>query len=209
MKVLLVGSTGATGKLALEKLLAAGHEVTAFARTPSSIGVKNDRLKIAQGDARDADALDRAVAGQDAVLSVLGPRSLKKDDLQEVYMRNLVGAMQKAGVKRLVNLSAFGAGESRAVAPFFMKVLSSTILRNVYADKNRGEVRLFASGLDFVNVRPGQLLNKPARGNVRASKDATGLDPTKITRDDLATFMVAQLTDSTWVRQSPIVGYPR
>ena len=70
-----------------------------------------------QGDALDQAALERALQGQDAVLSAFGPRSLKKTDVQERYMRALVAAMTKAGVKRLVNLSAMTAGDARAESP--------------------------------------------------------------------------------------------
>ena len=84
---------------------------------------ERERLRVVQGEARDAASLERAVAGQDAVVSVFGPRSLKKGDLQEVFMRNVVAAMTAAGVKRLVNLSAWGAGDSRETAPFVFRVI--------------------------------------------------------------------------------------
>jgi hypothetical protein len=62
------------------------------------------------------------------------------------------------------------------------------------------------SDLDFVNVRPGRLSNSPPRGGVRASLDGRGLGHA-ITREDVATFMVDQLTSDEWLRKSPIVGY--
>ena len=82
MKVLVIGATGQTGRHALKQLPARGHEVAAFARTPSAITEQSDRLRVVQGDARDIESIDRAVRGQDAVLVALGPRSLKKNDVQ-------------------------------------------------------------------------------------------------------------------------------
>lgn len=205
MKVLVVGATGKTGQHAVRKLLARGDEVTALARTPSAV-VARERLRVVEGEARDLASLERAVQGQDAVLSAFGPRSLKKDDLQEVFMRNLVAAMKKAGVRRLMNLSAWGAGDSRAQSGLMLSILRNTLLRNVYDDKERGEVFLFASGLDFVNVRPGRLLDSPARGGVKASMVGKGLQ-SELTREDLAAFMVDELTSDTWVGKSPLLGY--
>jgi uncharacterized protein YbjT (DUF2867 family) len=205
MKTLVLGATGMTGQHAVRMLLARGDEVTAFARTPAAVP-ERERLRVVQGEARDAASLERAVAGQDAVVSVFGPRSLKKDDLQEVFMRNVVAAMTAAGVKRLVNLSAWGAGDSREIAPFVFRVIRATFLRNMFDDKDRGELLLLASGLDFVNVRPGRLTNGAARGGVRASATGEGLKPV-LSREDLARFMVEQTKSDEWARKSPLIGY--
>lgn len=207
MKILVIGATGLTGQLLLKHLLEGGHEVTAFVRDPSKLALKNARLQTAQGEARDAASLDRAVKGQDAVISAFGPRSIKQDDLQEAFMRNLVAAMTENGVKRFINLSALGAGDSYAEAPFVMrKVILPLFLKNVFADKNKGEVLLVGSSLDYTNVRPGRLTNGRARGGVKASLQFDGLKPL-MTREDLALFMVAQLGSSEWVRKSPLIGY--
>ncbi len=198
MKVLVIGATGKTGQHAVKQLLTRGHEVTAFAR---------NRLRVVQGDARDVDSIDRAMQHQDAVLVAFGPRSLKKDDLQDVLMRNLIAAMKKHGVKRIVNLSGWSVGDSAAHMNFLYKyILIPLLLRNVFADKVCGEALLLASDLDYVSVRPGRLQNAPARGGVRASLDGRGLQPV-MTREDLAAFMIEQLTSDAWVRKSPLIGY--
>ncbi len=82
MKILVIGATGLTGSHLLKHLLAGGHDVTAFVRDPAKLPLQHARLKIAQGEARDSASLERAVKGQDAVMSAFGPRSLHKDDLQ-------------------------------------------------------------------------------------------------------------------------------
>ena len=210
MRVLIIGATGQTGRQAVEQLLARGDEVTAFARTPSKVTKKSERIRVVQGDARDADSIDQAIKGQDAVLVAFGPRSLKKDDVQEVLMRNLIAAMKKHGVKRIVNLSAAAVAptsvDATLVNLLFRYIFIPLLLRNVFADKLRGETLLFASGLDYVNVRPGRLLNSPARGGVRASLDGCGLRFV-MTREDLAAFMIEQLRSDAWVRKSPLIGY--
>ena len=109
---------------------------------------------------------------------------MKRDDLQEAFMRNLLAAMQSQGVKRLVNLSALGAGDSFDESPFFMRrILVPLMLKHVFADKNRGESLLLASAVDYVNVRPGRLLNGPARGGVKATLKGKDLKP-EMTRQD-------------------------
>jgi putative NADH-flavin reductase len=206
MKVLVIGATGATGTQAVPRLVKAGHEVTAFARNPDAMTVKVPAIRVMQGDVRDATALDAAVAGQDAVISVFGPaRSLRKQDLQEIFMRHLVGAMEKHSVKRLMNLSAWGSSRTRQYMPWAFKPFRY-LLREVFADKERGEAILFASPtIEWVNVSPGRLTDGPETGRVVASETGRGV-PASISRADLAAWMIAQLSDPTWVRKSPIVG---
>lgn len=209
MKVLVIGATGLTGGIAVRRLLERGDDVTALARAPSAFAVKHDRLKVAKGEARDAGSIERAVEGVDAVLSAFGPRAaLRKDDLQEVFMRNLVGAMEKTGVKRLSNLSAWGAGDSYSALWLPGRIVLRLALSSFFEDKERGEAILFASALDFVNVRPSRLTNAPARGNVKAALSPEGLRWWPLmTREDLAAFMIGQLTDDMWLRRSPLLGY--
>ena len=210
MKVLVIGATGGTGRHAVRKLLERGHEVTAWARRPSAVASdgQSDRLHVVTGEARDAGSIDRAVAGQDAVLVAFGARSLKKDDVQEAFMRNLIAAMKAHGVRRIVNLSAWGLNNDRAVmsSRFFHYFIRPVFLRHIWADKERAEALLTASGLDYVNVQPGRLLDAPAKGGVRASIDGRGLQP-RMNREDLAAFMVDQLESDQWVGQSVVVGY--
>ena len=175
MHVLLIGATGGTGREILPRLLAAGHTVTALVRRPEAITTSHEHLVVMPGGVRDSDLVDRAVQGQDAVICAFGPRALAKDDIQEVLMRNLVAAMTKRGVKRLVNLSAWGAQDTHKHISLMQDLLQGVLLRNIFADKKRGEQVLFASDLDYVNVCPGRLLDKPARGGVKASADATGM----------------------------------
>jgi uncharacterized protein YbjT (DUF2867 family) len=209
MKVLVIGATGATGRIAVRLLLEAGHHVTAVVRDPTAVALEHERLSVLQGDARDAASLERAARGQDAVLSAFGPRGLGKSDVQEVFMKNLVRTMRETGVKRLVNLSAWGASQTNwATFPFYGKLFVKTALRHVFEDKRRGEVALMASELAFVNVCPGPLSNGKSRRPLRASPDGarmSALPP--VSRADLAAFMVDSLTDDTWLGQSPVVAY--
>ena len=207
MKALVIGSTGLTGKILVRKLLEDGHDVTAFARDPALVAQTNPRLRVVQGEARDGASFERATQGQEVVLVAFRPRSSKADGLAEALMRHLIAAMRKDDVRRLINVSAASLGEALDQMPFlFRKVFHPLFLKHITADKARAEALMFASGLDYVNVRPGRLLNGAARGGVKAALDAQGLSLV-MTREDLATFMIAQMSDTRWVGASPIVGY--
>jgi uncharacterized protein YbjT (DUF2867 family) len=206
MKVLVIGATGLTGQIAVRRLLERGDEVTALARDPAAVTTVQERLHVVKGDARNLASLESAVQGQDAVLSAFGPRAVfGESDLQEVFMRNLVDAMKGARVRRLVNLSAWGQGDSDQVLTWFARLFKRAA-RDFFDDKERGEVILMASGLDFVNVRPPRLTNGPARGGVKA---ATTLNSPPwlplLSREDLAAFMIEQLTRDEWVGKSPLI----
>ena len=205
-KILLIGATGATGQELLPRLLSQGYAVTALVRRPEAVVLRDQNLTVVAGNLRNPAEIDAAVKDQDAVVCAFGPRDLKKDDIQETLMRNLVGAMVHQGVKRLVNLSAWGVDETMRPHGVLQLVLQKGLLKNVFEDKRRGEKILLASGLDYVNVCPGRLLNKPARGSVKASLTGEGLKAI-MTRGDLADWMISQLTSDEWVRKSPLIGY--
>jgi putative NADH-flavin reductase len=207
MKVLIVGATGNTGRLVTKRLLERGHDVTAFVRRPGAID-PHERLRVVEGDVRDAMALDAAVAEQNAVIATFGPRTLAKTDVQEVFMRHLVLAMQHRHVRRLVNLSAWGSGGAAVPAqnPVARYFLLPILLRHLLADKDRGEALLFASDLDYTNVCPALIKDMPARGHVRASIDGKGLQQV-MHREDLADFMIEQLTTNEWLRKCVAIGY--
>lgn len=72
MRLLIFGANGKTGRQLVEQSLAQGHAVTAFVRNPAKFNVTHPNLQIVQGDILNYDAVERAVRGQDAVLSALG-----------------------------------------------------------------------------------------------------------------------------------------
>jgi uncharacterized protein YbjT (DUF2867 family) len=206
MNVVVIGATGQTGKHIVRLLVDSGQTVTAFARDPNQVDTLHGVVRVVSGDARDTSAVASALAGQDAVVSAIGPRSLKKDDLQEVFMGNVTTAMEQEGIRRFIGLSARGAGDSIKQSNLLMKTVRNTLLKNIYDDKDRGETRLIDSAIDYTLVRPGRLSNKPATGQVRASSEGKGLR-TAMSREDVASYMVSQLNDTSWIRKCPLIGY--
>lgn len=205
MKLTIFGASSASGKLLVEKALQAGHVVTAFVRDPANLGLSRERLTVVAGDALNATQVEAAVKGSDAVLSVLGPKG-KPMVLAAESTRNIVNAMKKHGVKRLVVVSVAGIAvpqDKRGFNP--VSALLKVFLKDIFNDREQQLAVLEASGLDWVAVRVPRLTDDPATGKVNAffGNPSPSL---KLTRADLADFMLAQLTKTQWLRQAPIAS---
>jgi uncharacterized protein YbjT (DUF2867 family) len=206
MKVVVFGSTGHTGQQLVEQLVQAGHEVTAFARTPTKVNTFDGKVTVTQGDALDLASIREAVKGQDAVFHALAPSVFKKSDIQTIFANNLVKAMEAEGVKRLIMLSAQGSGDSASEASLMVKFVSKILLKKFFIDKGQAEAIIINSPLIYTLVRPAILLNGKARGGVKASIKRSHLKQS-INRADVAAFMIEQLRNSEWERKSPLIGY--
>jgi len=206
MKVLVLGATGGTGRLIVGDALTEGHSVVALVRSKAR-ALDLPGADLIEGDARDEGALMRALNGCDAVISALGTGvGFRKVDLLAVATRDLVTAMTRNGVRRLVCVSALGVGNSRGHGGFvFDRLFQPLLLRYAYKDKECQEAAIRASPLDWVVVRPARLTNAPARGSVRAVTDLAGVKGGKIARADVARFVVEQLTTDTWLRRTPVL----
>jgi putative NADH-flavin reductase len=209
VKVLIIGATGGTGRQLVEQALAAGHEVTALVRDPEKIRALHERLRVVQGDILDFNSLDLAVAGQGAVLSSLGTKSVFKPVM--VFSEgtsNLLRAMTKHGVRRLICITGIGAGDSRGHGGFFYdKIILPIVLKRIYQDKDKQEELIRKSDRDWSIVRPGFLTNGPPKGNYRVLTDLTGVTSGRISRADVAAFMLAQLNSDRYLRQTPLLTY--
>lgn len=166
MRVLVVGAAGKTGRAVVEQAMKQGHQVTAFVHSATSSGVPDVEVRV--GDASDMATMQDALLGQDAVIEAVGGKApYKRTTLEARAAATMVEAMQRHGVRRLIATSMFGAGESAANAPFYMKVLLATLLRGEVPDKSKKESIITSSELDWVIVRPPFLTDKPATGDVR------------------------------------------
>lgn len=207
MNVIIFGATGTLGRHLVEQALSQGHEVTAFARHPETLGLEHERLRYQAGDVLDAAAVDRAVAGavgsHDAVLIALGAG--RKGGVRAAGTRNVIDAMKHHGVKRLICLSTLGAGDSRNLLNFFWKrIMFGLLLRAAYADHEAQERLVRQSGLDWTLVRPGAFTDGDATGQYRHGAPLPADNLTlKIARADVAGFMLRQLTDTAYLHRAP------
>jgi putative NADH-flavin reductase len=207
MKLVIFGSTGSIGHQLVVQALEQEHTVTAFARNPAKIGIEHANLTVVQGDVLDAASVEKAVDGQDAVLCSLGAGA--KGTTRSEGTRNIVRAMEKAGVSRFVCLSTLGVGTSRANLNFFWKhIMFGLLLRRAYADHVSQEDCVRESRLDWIIVRPGAFTDGDRTGEYRHG--FPGTDRTikgKVSRADVADFMLKQLTDRTYLRETPGLSY--
>jgi putative NADH-flavin reductase len=203
MKVLVLGATGGTGSHVLRVALSAGHEVTVLVRDASTLDV-TDGVRVLTGDATSAEDVRAAVAGQDAVLNAIGSRNIRHPVEVEVG-RALLPAMRDAAVDRLVVCSAFGVGDSQADANTLQRMFFHTVLGKVYAAKEVADAEVRTSGLDWTLVYPTRLTDDPATGSLVMGERLPQGAGIHVTRADVARFMLAQLTDSTWSRKTVVV----
>ncbi len=207
MKIVVFGATGAVGRELVTQGLEIGHAVTAFVRDRSKLTICQTNLDIIEGDVLDSAAVDRAVAGQDAVLVALGAGS--KGQVRSAGTRSVVQSMQKSDVRRLICLSTLGVGDSRGNLNFLWKyVMFGMLLRAAYADHVSQEEHVIHSGLNWTIVRPAAFTDGERTGDYRHGFPATesGLK-LKVSRADVADFMLAQLADSRYVHKTPGVSY--
>jgi putative NADH-flavin reductase len=205
IKLAVFGATGGTGKEIVSQALAAGHEVTVLVRDSSRLSVKHDKLYLVIGDVLNPEKVEETLAGSEAVCCSLGHTANNPDNVVSEGTRNIVECMKKQGIQRLVVVSALGVGDSQDQVSLTFKMMMKTVLRKAYEDKERQEQIVRESNLDWVIVRPGGLTNGPATG-----EHEYGLDPSigggQVSRADVAAFVLQQLTDDTFLQQTPAIA---
>ncbi len=205
MKVLVIGAAGRTGKAVVERAIAAGHQVTAFVRDAGELDIGG--VRVVEGDATNENAVESAIRDQDAVLDTVGGTTpYKQTTLETSVAKAVIVAMERNGVRRLVATSMLGVGESKANATFYERLLVSTLLRGADKDKSAMEAEIKASALEWVVVRPAILTDDPASGRVRVFSEDDGEKAHKISREDLAAFMIDQLSSDEHLRRSVTIA---
>jgi putative NADH-flavin reductase len=209
--ILIVGASRGVGLETVKAALAAGHQVRALARSASAISITDPKLEKVEADARDSAAIERALAGTDAVIETVGesfgPQAmLRGTTLFSKATRVLADAMVKLGVRRLVAVTGLGAGDSRGYGGFlYATVMFPIVLKRVYDDKDVQEQIIRRSGLDWTIVRPGILTSGPATGRYRVLVDPASWNGGTISRADVAHFLVAQIADRNYIGKTPVI----
>jgi putative NADH-flavin reductase len=210
MRIVVFGASGGTGRELVKQGLALGHEVTAFIRNLAAF-TGGDRLHVVVGDARDSKAVSVAIVGQDAVLSALGG-TLGDETLLPESIGHILAAMKQEGVRRLIVLGASGVwpGATKRLSKSMQLVaraLNALVLKKAFQAQRAMQMRIQASETDWTVVQPPRLLNKPGTGRIRVDGGALPADGTRIARADVATFMLAQLKSTEWVKKSPFLAW--
>jgi putative NADH-flavin reductase len=209
MKLVIFGATGTVGRQVVEQALEQGHTVIAFARNLTKLDIQHPQLGFAQGDVMDASAVEQAIRGQDAVVCVLGAGKQLKSTIRSEGTRQIIQAMEKVGMRRLICLSTLGTGDSWGNLDFYWKyVMFGFILRQVFADHERQEALVRNSNLDWTIVRPGALTDGPLTGQYRHSFPSSDRNiALQVSRADVADFILKQLSDQSSLHQTPSLSY--
>jgi putative NADH-flavin reductase len=217
VKLTIFAATGGIGRLATEQAVAAGHDVTAVARNPQNLPPGTAQVITADLAAPDPAALQAAVAGADAVLSGLGPRGKPDAGITSRGTRAIVAAMDAAGVRRLIVVSAAPVGTVPSpgrprpprtdpgdgyVQGHLVYPVLKAALRGVYADLAQMEDVLRDSDLDWTSVRPVRLTGHPATGRYRTALGRNLRGGRFISRADVAGYMLRVIGAPDTFRQS-------
>ena len=206
MRFLVLGATGRTGVLFVEKALDQGHQVTALVRRADA--AVDSRAQIVSGDVTDAAVIAAAARGHDAIISMLGVKNARQTPtLITDTVRAVIASSKTSGVDRFIVVSAFGVGDSLAKASFLVGPIFRTVLRKTYADKATSEVLLRASDLKWTLEYPGALNGKDiTRYTAVTLEDVTKLPIFPSTsRANVAEFLLHSAVQGTFIRQTVIV----
>ena len=206
MKVIVFGGTGTIGRLVVQQAVEQDHEVTLLTRNPSLVGPPDPRVHVIEGNVFDARPIAPVIAGHDAVVVTLGGG--RKGGVRARGTAAIIEAMRATGVRRLVVQSLIGVGDSREQLNFFWKrLMFGLLLRGAFADHVEQERLTRASGLDWTIVRPGSFTDGPRTGRYRRGFGPQEKTSLKVSRADVAEFVVEQLTDDTWLGRAPSLAY--
>lgn len=209
MRLLIIGGTRGIGQQTVLQALAQGHEVTVLARHPAKVTGQYDRLTIHPGDILVRESVVQAMAGQDAALVTIGiPPTWRPVTVFSAGTQNVLAAMAQHGVPRLLAVTGIGAGDSKGHGGWFYdRLLQPLLLGSIYADKDRQEDLIRRSSVQWTIVRPGFLTNGPLTGKYRIITDLTGVTCGKISRADVAHFLLQEVVANQYIGQTPLLMY--
>lgn len=207
LKILVIGGTSGIGLETVKLALARGHWVTSMARHAPAAPIVHDHLKYIQGSIINAAQVSVAVSGQDVVVTTISiPVSRKPVRVFSLGASNVLFAMNRAGVKRLVAVTGIGAGDSRGHGGFaYDHVLQPLILGAMYADKDLEETMIRASAVDWTIVRPGSLTDETAKLHYWVVKNLDGVTAGRIARADVAHYIVAAIESGQDLRTAVLL----
>lgn len=205
MKIAIFGGSRGVGRQAIEQALAAGHFIQALIRNPDNFDLTHPNLMIVRGNVLEAADVSACITGTEAVICSLGPTGENPNNVVTTGTRHIIKAMKEAGLRRLVVVTSIGVGDSKDQVPFAFKALMKTILKTAMEDKEAQETAVKASDLDWIIIRPGGLTDGPRTGKY-AFGTQKSLKAGQVSRADVAEFVLKQLTDDTFVRQTPAIS---
>jgi putative NADH-flavin reductase len=214
-RILVYGATGRTGKLVVEYALQQGYAVTALVRNPDKIIIRSERLTVLKGFPTNIADVRSAMKDSHYVINVLSAlsqkdsmsfRKLPPPHVLKTTIQHSITSMKEYGIRRIISLSSIGVGDSYQYAPWYMRFfIRVSNFRIVFADHHAQEQLLQHSGLDWTVVRPVALNNNEQTGELVVSYNEAP-SPFKMSRKQLAMFMVDNLESDAYLHKKPILS---
>lgn len=208
MRVLIIGASKGLGLETTRQAIDAGHDVRAMARSASATSLRSVRLEKFNGDALVVADVRAALSGVDVVIMTLGVglgELARPVHLFSEATRVLVAAMQDQSVKRLICVTGFGAGDSRASISCLQSVPFQIVFGRAYEDKTGQEALIRSSALDWTIVRPGVLTPGGRSGRYKVLREPSQWRNGFISRSDVAEFLVKQVEDRAYIGAAPVL----
>jgi uncharacterized protein YbjT (DUF2867 family) len=211
LRVAVFGASGNIGRHVVDQLLTAGHSVTAYVRSPGKLSVANPNLTVVEGELDDPAGVTRAIEGADAVISALGPslrRGLTGTPVAE-GTRTIVKAMEASGIRRFIGLATPSVADERDRPTLKAKVLpvmARLMFPNALTELVGMTEAVTGSDLGWTIGRITSPNDKAPKGTIRAGFLGREKVGSAMTRADIATFLVRQLTDDTYIRAMPAIS---
>jgi putative NADH-flavin reductase len=209
MKIVIFGASGGLGLELVKQAVEAGHTVTAFVRSPEKFKLKHPNLTVLKGDSMDAAAVEQAIAGQNAVVSALGPTRPPMPGMMETSAKNIVAGMQKYGVRRLVSTTGAGVRQPQdqpKASDALIGALLNLLAKSVVLDSAANVRVIQNSDLDWTVVRFPRLNDGAPTGKAHAGY-VNKQSSTQLARADGAAYVLKELTEKKWLRKLPLVSY--
>ncbi|TAE22379.1 MAG: NAD-dependent epimerase/dehydratase family protein [Candidatus Kapaibacterium sp.] len=208
--IALFGITGRTGKPLQTLLLAKGYSIKALARTPKNVGLAHPALTLVQGNILNANDVEQTITGADAVISVIGQvrGDSQTTQVQTLGTQNILAAMEKHGVKRLLSLTG-GAVPYHKDQPKLpdkaIRCIMNLIVKETLADAIAHAELIQKSNTDWTVIRGPRLLEKPPEGAYRVGWVGVNAS-TAITYGDLAQFIMDEFEQGQYLHSMPFVS---
>ncbi len=209
-KILVIGASKGIGEELVKTALANGLAVRGLARSADKMSISDPNFEPVVGDATKPEDVDPALEGVDGVIMTLGvPKNLKfittPTSLFSDATRAVLPGMQARGIKRLLVVTGYGAGDGAQALSSFEKLPFKAIFGRAYADKGVQEDLIKASGLDWTIARPGVLTYNPASHAYRVLTEPKDWRNGLVSRADVADFLVKSFQEGSYIHQTPVL----
>jgi putative NADH-flavin reductase len=197
-KIIVFGASGGIGKKVVEQALHAGYPVTAIVRNPALFTISHQNLEIVKGDVLQAYSFENSIHKDDMIVSCLGVQKREPTKLYSTGITNISVAMQKAGARRILCISAAAVivpPKMSFILQLFTKYILQRIFKYMYADLRLMEKIISGSDLDWTVIRPPRLINSKWTGKYRITINESLSNPSKISRADVADYILRHSDD--------------